>query len=247
MTSRPEGAVLRHFEQRKVPHLLLDAGRPKNLKDIGAYIRRRLDTSKPLRTRLEEQEMSHDAFIKRVTEGCHGNLLYVVWLLPAIAAGTQRFDSLEALPQGLDGIYREFLRTRIVGDKEKWRSYYRPLFGVLAVAYESLTQWQLQQFTALGKQELFDFLKDIRQFLDPTDFERGRHQLYHQSVIEFLSNKQRAEEFWVDFSAVHEQIVVHYKNRKSTWEEVDWSRVDDYGLLHLASHVYALSDDAAFR
>jgi len=87
LTSRPEGAVLRHFEERKVPHFLLDAGRPENLKDIGVYIQKQIDTLEPLQTRLEEQKMSHDAFIERVTVASQGNFLYIVWLLPAIAAG----------------------------------------------------------------------------------------------------------------------------------------------------------------
>ena len=247
LTSRPEGPVLRHFEQRQVPHFLLDAGRSENLKDIGKYIRRQLDISGPLQTRLEEQKMSHDAFIKRVTKGSQGNFLYVVWLLPAIAAGTQRFDSLEALPWGLDGIYREFLRTRKVGAEEKWRSCYRPLLGFVAVAQEPLTRDPLMKFTALGSQEMKDLLDDMRQFLDPVEYQQGRFQLYHRSVTDFLTDEERAQEFWIDLIGVHKKIVEHYRNGKDTWDKVDWDKADDYGLRYLASHLYALREDPEYR
>ena len=46
---------------------------------------------------------------------------------------------------------------------------------------------------------------------------------------------------------MHERVVAHYKGGKRPWEEVDWSRVDDYGLLHLAKHLYELRNDEAFR
>lgn len=34
LTSRPEGAALRHFERLSIPHLVLDAGREENLQDV---------------------------------------------------------------------------------------------------------------------------------------------------------------------------------------------------------------------
>jgi hypothetical protein len=68
-----------------------------------------------LQARLSEQAMAADAFITRVAAASESNFLHLLWLLRAIAAGTQRFDKLEALPQGLDGVYREFLCTRTVG------------------------------------------------------------------------------------------------------------------------------------
>lgn len=247
LTSRPEGAALRHFEQLHIPHLLLDAGREENLQDVRAYIGRRLEASEALGARLAEQEMERRAFVKRITEASGGNFLYLVWLLPAVAKGTQRFDALEALPQGLDGIYRDFLRVRKTRDEGEWRRCYRLLLGVLAAAQTPLTIDQLAQFTGLGRQEVDDGLRDVGQFLDPTSAGQDRYQLYHQSVVDWLRSRERAKEFWIDLAQVHERIVMHYRSKGRTWDGVNWKQVDDYGLLYLAHHLYALREQDAFR
>lgn len=236
LTTRPEGAVLRHFEQCKIPNLLLNASRPENLKDISAYIQTQLNLSPLLRERLNEQKMPQDKFIKSITEGSRGNFLYLVWLLPAIAAGTQRFDSLDALPQGLDGIYREFLRTRKLGNEEKWRNCYRPLLGLLAAAREPLTRSHLVKFTAFDVQTVRDFLDDIRQFLDPTGFGQDSFQLYHRSVTDFLTQETRAQEFWIELTDVHGKIIDYYTGLPR------WDKCDAYGFRQLINHLHTRLD-----
>ena len=167
----------------------------------------------------------------------------MVWLLKAIANDPRRLDALDELPDGLDGIYREFLRTRRLGDdKRAWRSSYRPVLGILAVARSELTVDQLTRLAELGGQEVADALADLQQFLDPT-FGQGRCQIYHKSVIDFLEDKRRAEEFWISAPDAHRHIVEHYRGKAEDWSAMEWKRVDDYGLLHLAAHLYALGGD----
>jgi hypothetical protein len=52
ITTRPEDKVLRHFEARKLPRVLLDADRPDNLGDIKAYARQQFSTDPKLRKRV---------------------------------------------------------------------------------------------------------------------------------------------------------------------------------------------------
>ncbi|HUX76475.1 MAG TPA: hypothetical protein VMY40_07555 [Anaerolineae bacterium] len=234
LTSRPEGAGLRHFERLRVPHLVLDAGRGENLADVRAYVHRRLAGSPALQGRLAQQGMQPNDFVERIATASRGNFLYLVWLLRAIAEGAQRFDALGALPEGLDGIYREFLRTRRVGqDVDRWRSRYRPVLGALAAAQSPLTAEQLARFTGLSAQEVDDCVRDAWQFLDPAQAEGGRLQLYHQSVADFLSSRERAGEFWVDLRAVHGRIARFYQERHAS----DWSGCDTYGLRYLPAHL----------
>ena len=61
-TSRPEGAALRHFEERRVLRLLLNANRDENQADIRCYIRGQLDRSMDLQTRPTEQRDSSLSF-----------------------------------------------------------------------------------------------------------------------------------------------------------------------------------------
>jgi hypothetical protein len=236
LTSRPEGAALRHFERLRIPYLVLDAGREENQRDVRTYIRCKLDNSPALQGRLAEQGMPAETFVQRVTTASRGNFLYLVWLLRAIEEGIQGFEALETLPQGLDGIYREFLRTRAMGqDIGRWRERYRPILGALAAAQEPLTAEQLAGFTGLSEQEVDDLLLDVEQFLDPIRAESRLYQLYHQSVIDFLSTKEQAQEFWIDFVPIHSQIADYYW---STYHQ-DWQHCHHYGLKHLAYHLTA--------
>jgi hypothetical protein len=234
LTSRPEGAVLRHFEQQRIPHLLLDAGREENRQDICQYVRNQLGKSGELRAHLAERKMPADRFIELVTTASAGNFLYLVWLLPAIADGSQRFDRLSDLPKGLDGIYREFLRTRRVGkDIARWRQTYRPLLGTLAATQAPLTAEQLAHFTELNEQDIDDLLRDVQQFLDPRLAAGGQYQLYHQSVADFLSSRE-AQEFWIDLISAHRQIANYYLD---TYGD-NWTSCNDvYGLQNLAKHL----------
>lgn len=246
-TSRPDSEVLRHFEREHIPYLLLNAQRSENLQDVREYIRRQTETSSSLCAMLAKQMMKPKEFVERVLTASQGNFLYVNQLLLAFVNGTQRFDVWNTLPKGLDGIYREFLRVRKVGrDIHSWR-YYRPILGVLAAAQIPLTSLQIEHFTGLEEQAVTDVLQDIQQFLDPTQISQGQYKLYHQSIADFLSDKERAQEFWIDLIPVHKGVVTYYRGKTSTWEDVDWSKVDDYGLLHLMTHLYALKEDEMYR
>jgi tetratricopeptide (TPR) repeat protein len=246
LTSRLEGAALQHFEQRRVPHFRLDAGRPENLRDIGQYVRRQLEESEGLHIRLADEHTPHEVFVERVATASHGNFLYVVWLLRDVAAGIQCFDTLEALPQGLDGIYREFLRTRTIGEKGSWRRLYRPILGALVAAQAPLTAEQVGRFAELSSQDVDDGLQDLRQFLDPASADEDRHFVYHQSVNDWLQDRDRSQEFWIDVMSVHQHIVSCYRQNAASWREIDWDRVDQYGFSHLTGHLFALRTDPVY-
>ena len=248
LTSRPEGEVTRNLEQRRIPYFRLDASRPENLEDIDEYVGRQLVLNESLRSRLADQEMSQDVFIEQITRASRGNFLYLVWLLPAIAAGTQHFDNLATLPQGLDGIYREFLRTREVGEvKRTWRGIYRPILSALVAAQSPLTASQITQFTDLSSQDVDDGLQDLRQFLDSASADQGRYFLYHQSINDWLQDKERSREFWIDVTPVHQRILSYYRQDAKFWDDINWVQIDSYGFNHLAGHLFALSNDTVYR
>jgi hypothetical protein len=234
LTSRLEGPVLAQFEQQQIPHFRLDAGRAENLEDIRRYVRDQVGASQTLQERLAAEKMSLDAFVERVAAASKGNFLYVVWMLPAIASGEQKFGDPGALPRGLDGIYRDFLRTRKVGrDEDRWRSLYRPVVGVLAAAQAALTAQQVRSFMGLGKQVVVDVLRDIGQFLAPNLAADGLYRLYHQSLTDFLDNEERAGEFWIDLGEIHQRIAANCLERYGP----AWLRYDDYAIEHILDHL----------
>lgn len=77
LTARLDADALRHFEELKLPYLLLYAGREENLQDVRKYVRRQLKASKVLKRRLKEQKLQTQAFIARVTTASRGNFLYL--------------------------------------------------------------------------------------------------------------------------------------------------------------------------
>src|SRR5262249_17755656 len=160
-----------------------------------------------------------------IAEASGGNFLYVVWLLKAIANDPRRLDALDELPDGLDGIYREFLRTRRLKDDERaCRNAYRPVLAMLAVARSDLTADQLARLAELRAQDVADDLADLQQFLDPM-FAQGRCQIYHKSVIDFLEDKSRAKEFWIEMPDAHRHIVEHYRGKAEDWSRIEWKRM----------------------
>lgn len=200
LTSRPEGEVLRHFQERNIPHIELKAKGEDNRADVRAYLDGQYAASSELQARVSESGLTREQFVERLLKTSGGNFLYLFWLLPEIAAGRQLLTEQAQLPVGLDGIYREFLRTQTVGEdlRGKWRSLYRPLLGVLIAARAPLDVAQLKRFTYLSRQRMVDAVEDVRQFLDPDEAARERYALYHQSLSDFLRDRARAEEFWIE-------------------------------------------------
>ena len=54
-----------------------------------------------------------------------------------------------------------------------WRTHYRPILGILAAAQAPMRVEQLDTFVEIGKQDLIDFLMDLRQFLIQCSLDRS--------------------------------------------------------------------------
>ncbi len=234
LTSRPESTVLNYFEQYSIPHLVLNAGQCENLQDMHRYVERKLGASLALQAQLKKQGMQQQSFIEWSVNASQGNFLYLTWLLTAVEKGDQEPNDLVALPKGLDNIYREFFITRnICRDRDKWRVFYRPLFGILAAAQEALSIEQITYLSGLELQIVRDFLYDIEQFLDTFYWKTEKYQLYHQSLIDYLSDRARGQEFWVDVQTAHLRIVKWYFRSHSK----EWGGCDDYGIRYILTHI----------
>lgn len=233
LSTRPDGAVLRHLEYLNIPYLQIDAGREENQQDVTAYLEAQMRTPEVQR-RLLQEGVSPEHLLDRARAAARGNLLYLSQLFAGMRQGTQRLDALDDLPQGLDGIYCEFFRTRVLGRPDWWKQH-RPVVGVLAAAQAPLTLDQIATFGARGRQAVRDVLLDMQQFLDPVQWAQGRYQLYHESVADFVADETRADEFWVDMPPVHGAIARHFLQRYGG----DWLACDDaYGLRHLPTHLH---------
>ena len=143
--------------------------------------------------------------------------------------------------------YLEIESPRGPGDETApaWESVGQRLLGVLSVAFAPLS---LKQLITLGDIRVWEssaanVLQTLAPFLDES---ASGWQLFHPSVGEFLTtaDRQGAADVAIDAREWHTRIVRHYRGSGS-WAEVVWQKVDSYGLLHVAGHVAAISDDPA--
>ena len=192
----------------------------------------------------------------QITGKAEGNFLYGVFLLNAAAEGQQALDALDILPSGLDGLYYSFLE-RIVrlgkeGLERSLQARARRVVGRPRADYPGAGA----AYTGLPG-DAWNVLLDLRQFvevspaLSPTNGDEepeDRYRLYHQSVVDFLRRRQivtvidgqkkRYDNVYrVMAEDWHKRIVATYRGDARSWEEIEWSRCDDYGLAHLPAHL----------
>jgi tetratricopeptide (TPR) repeat protein len=175
----------------------------------------------------------------------------------------QEVLKLSQLPSNLQELYAFFLgkikekfgnQSIKIEDAEgeiqyvkAWSDVYKPILGVLAVAREPLSLAQIQKLGSI--QAEFDYLTEaiesLRQFLDRLE---NCYRLYHSTLPEFLTSPKTKENAdysycYVDALKQNQRIVNYYRGKTPTWRDVDWNdhkKVDDYGLRHLAVHLYTL-------
>ncbi len=246
LTTRPDQWVLSQFEFLEYPSFLLDAGSEDNRNDIHTYIQDQVSASADLHTMLAQAGIDQEDFVERIIRASEGNFLYLTWVLSETASGLHP-DYLLSPPIDLYEIYLEYLRARIKDIHYDWRKLYRPVLGTLVVAREPLSAQQVAAFSGLSPQNVNDVMFDLSQFFEPTIIEQNKYSLYHQSLSDFLTDQERANGYWIDPIEWHGEIVLFYRGKAATWDQVDWRDVDDYGLQHIVAHLYILRHTPVFR
>jgi tetratricopeptide (TPR) repeat protein len=224
----------------------------------------------------QSPEAARDEFAAGAVEKAKGNLGYLAALGRAIDQAIASTDQpmleklleLRRLPDTLQDLYGHFLKLirQTVGDQslviedplsheqalvKAWPNAYRPVLGILAVAREPLAPSHIRRLGRMlaGDDDVSGIVGRLRQFLDERG---GRYTFYHATLPEFLTAEStrtdaQYRELAVDPALWHGKIVVSYRGQASTWDQVDWHTVDDYGLLHLAGHLYALREQPEYR
>ena len=258
LTTRPQiEEVLQNFTERREYSITVGEGLIQSRKDIEQYVRNVLKKESALSDKLAcnfPQEM----LVKTVGDKSEGNFLYVSYLLEGLSKQEEDITQilLNSLPEGLDGIYKNFL-TRLVekgdkrGNRNTWREY-SPILGILAIAQEALTEEQLANFVKKRRSEVRKVLnEELLQFLDTDELllpTQRTYTLYHRSLADFLLDEDRAGNYWCEAQMQHENIINYYEPEHTSWdqacdrvikkieEEIDIKR-SSYGLRYLAHHL----------
>jgi AAA ATPase domain len=252
VTSRPVTEVLRPLRRSRLGleerSLTEGAGLTQGLDDVRRHVLSKLDERPELADKLAA-DLSQVAFAATVRDKSEGNFLYVRYLLEMLVSQRAQIDrgALDGLPVGLEGVYIAFLERIVQGDREAWRERYAPVLGILAVAQQALTEEQLGSFGGIKKGQVRDILTALRQLLDMDESlpaSQRTYTLYHRTFADFLLDEDRAEEYWCERQEQLQRIINHYRGKVPYWDAVDWHQVDDYGLMHLATHLYDLIERA---
>ncbi len=262
LTSRP-GPHLDVLRGRgDVEVIELDVSSAEVLGDALAFARHMLS-----RPEVSGAVPDSGAAAQAIAHAARGNFAYLRAyeraLTDAASTGNSQLrDSLlrlETLPDGLSDLYARLLRnlrqevTRMgmleierplaVGDElaSAWSGAAQRMLGVLAVARAPLT---LDQLMRLGSVRVWrssanEVLCLLAPFLDHVG---PGWVLFHPSVAEFLAGDaaRSAPDLGIDGREWRRRVVRAYRGGAASWAEVDWTRVDDYGLLHLPGHIAEL-------
>ncbi|MCP4331651.1 MAG: NACHT domain-containing protein [Gammaproteobacteria bacterium] len=238
MTTRPdETRVLSRVKHLSPQVIEIDPRSESAMKDIVIYARKRV-TEEAIAARIAAQDdLGVDALVDKVAELSEGNFLYTRVLFDEIAIRGEFLSELNSLPTGIDELY-DILLLRF---KSRWDSAYQPILGVLVVALAPMTESELSNLLAehMGEAKLRQQLGVLRQFLDVAQDVDGRdaYSLFHQSLQDFLVDRDRSGVYWCPPKDGHKAIVEY------CWQyhPADWALCDPYGLRYFVEHLVRLS------
>lgn len=251
LTSRRDERVENEFLSAEGLFLSAREFDKNNEEDIGSYVKRRFQDIELSQKFAELKPEKNTELEKLLTNKAEGNFQYISFLLNSIANGSQKLNELESLPAGLDALYYESL-ARVIKLSKNWSKDFSSLMGVLSVAQESMNLTQLKAIT--GKEDTWTSLGHIQQFIETVESTENnnedKYRLYHQSIIDFLHSpslffekKRLRNTFYLSAEEFHRKIIDYYLKGAESWDSVIWGQVDNYGLLHITSHILFMEDD----
>jgi hypothetical protein len=168
---------------------------PANEQDVASYIGAFIGAhAQVMRGRIEAWDLESASFVGEMTKLSEGNFMYLVHVLPEIAAGrlsSRTVGGIGGLPRGLTGYYKRHWREMKDADPVRFSTLQRPILCFLAVGREPVTIPQLVEWTHLDPGGIKGVTADWRQFLneDP-ESHPARYRIYHRSFAEFLDDQE---------------------------------------------------------
>ena len=168
---------------------------PANEYDVARYIESFIEANpRAMRERVQAWGLESAAFVTEMTKLSEGNFMYLVHVLPEIAAGRlcrQTVGGIDRLPRGLTGYYKRHWRDMKDADPDRFSTLQRPVLCFLAIAREPVTIPQLMEWSDLGPGDIKSVTADWREFLnEDADSEPQRYRIYHRSFAEFLDAEE---------------------------------------------------------
>ena len=168
---------------------------PANRHDVARYINTFIDAHpRPMHEAIQAWGVEPAAFVAEVTRLSEGNFMYLVHVLPEIAArrlSRQTVGAIDGMPRGLTGYYKRHWREMKDADPGRFQTLQRPVLCFLATSREPVTMTQLMEWAHLEPGDVKDVIAEWRQFLnEDLDSKPARYRIYHRSFAEFLESQE---------------------------------------------------------
>lgn len=267
LTSRPDDDLLRSFrgnQRGRIQEISILKADLNVTQDSTCYTKKLIETPEVKQT-LIEMNQNLDEFTYQLIDKANGNLGYLGAIGRAIDEAIcqqqqvklREILELSELPGNLQDLYALFL-SRIkdtvakenvpvkdaegkIGYKSIWLSVYKPILGILSVALEPLTPYQIQKLGLIQAEldYVMGAIEKLKQFLDR--FENS-YRLYHTTLPEFFTSHKAREKYnycFVDSLAQNRLIITYYRESAESWANVNLKKIseDNYGRQHLAQHL----------
>ena len=262
LTSRPEEKLelLKRRQEKWLREEMINLQSEQVQTDLHCYAEKFI-SQEPVKVVLTKQQIAAEEFTVKIVTKADGNFQYMAAFFRAIeqaqAEGKQeqlnRLLKLAELPAGLQELYAFFLtliwdsvqedKVEVVDtydEQPAWEWLYQPILGILSIAREPLKATQIANLGRIKVENrwLQTALGRLGQFLDQVS---DRYRLYHTTFPEFLTSSQTETnypKYYLKPLEWHGKIVAYYRDRKAKWDDVEWTKTDNYGLLYLPIHLY---------
>jgi len=223
-TTRPEGPIMQAIQH--LDPFVLEAEEPRNLEDLRAYCEMRAGRAE-LAAVLEEAQVASEGFAQRVVEVSEGNFLVAGFILDEVERGNMGPGELQSLSGGMAAFYYAIFSRRFP-DAGQFREGQLALLSVLNAAQAPMSFERLGEVLGWEELTLNDRLGEVQELLR---IREGGHTLFHQSLRDWLSDREASGSYWCPARGGHERL------GERLWGEYEGKELDEYALRYLVTHL----------
>jgi WD40 repeat protein len=229
ITSRPEVEVKAPLQDFNP--FVLDASESRNIKDIKGFLREQLGS------RVKSgQDLA--SIVDDIVSKSEGMFLYVRKVCEEVDLGRLSLDNVDALPQGLGGVYFEFFKRQFPVVKS-FKEHVRPALAIIIAALEPIELQLVGAMQELDETAMSDFAYAVGSLftrsLDKVKICRSLMHPFHKSLVDWLTTAEAGNYFTskeAGIKALASSGLEAFKH--------DPANMPRYHLAHLSRHLAGL-------
>jgi len=220
VTSRPEAAVMQPLQGLSACALTTDS--PENKRDLSTYIERMLHS-------VSVDPGSEMVVIDTLLQKSEGVFLYIDKIFVELREGSLTLDRMDTFPQGMGEWFIGYFKRQFP-DLDGYVNKCRPLLEMIIAANGPLP---LKLARDGFQRDDYSFQASVASLGSLFPLRGGNIQPFHQSVIDWLSDPERAGSYFISLS----QGRKHLADVCWTDYRADAAAMSRYTMDHLPTHL----------